>query len=378
MKTRLYVQDLPLRDFTGPDRDTYLRAIPADFLVSLKLTSPAPPLSTRLDSLKRLVLQSRRLETFHYEDKGQGTRFSFAGDERLPAFKELALKSYDWAHSSEEVKRHWDFSRLESLQLISVPIYNFLSSVHPGELAGLKELTCEDWSAHLHDKRTEATLALYLLVKRHIRALRTLSITCHTQQFDLDAILAHGPTLQELSFRDHVGFRDDDRRCPTLRPSDIVHLARHLPYVHTLELDMDARRCNPSDFLRALCTFPNLHTLTLHVQTVLRPLDEVQPGYDRDLAAASQTFGFLLHWRQEYSGSRGFRRVVINVGGWRPVMVRRLGQAWRRQNSMGIFAERCFVLDRGPTARDVVMREERCVESRMSPEPTGYESDMEL
>jgi hypothetical protein len=377
-RTRLYVEDLPVRVFTGPDSDTYLRAIPADFLVSLKLASPAPPLSTRLDSLKRFLVHCRRLEIFHYEDRGQGTRFNFGAGERLPAFKELALKSYDWAHTADQVRRHWDFGRLQRLHLISVPIDNFLCSVSPADLAGLKELACEDWSAHLHDKRTEATLKLYHVVKTHIRALRSLCVTCHTRLFRLDAILAHGRTLQELSFRDHVGFRDDDRPCPTLRPADVVCLANNLPHLHTLELDMDARQCNPSDFLRAVCIFPRLHTLTLHVQTVLRPLDDVEPGTDRDFAATAQAINALMMWRHHFSTGRGFRRIVINVGGWRPVMVRRLGRAWRRQNQKGIFAERCFVLERDGASCRMSIREERCVEGRPSPESADYDSDMDV
>ncbi|KAM0280138.1 hypothetical protein ACHAQH_004210 [Verticillium albo-atrum] len=372
-KTKLHVQGLPLREFEGHLRDTYVRAIPTDLLTTLKLASPAPPLTTRLNSLKQLLLLSRRLEIFHYEDRGQGTNFKFAPSERMPAFKELVLKSYDWNHTREDVARNWDFSKLESLDLVSVPIFNFLVSVNFHDLANLQRLHCEDYSAHqLTDKRQDATQGLYLLVKKHIRALQTLSLTCHVSAFPLDGILAHASTLQVLRFRDHVGFGEEDRRCPTLWPADLEILGHRLPFVHTLEIDMDIALCDPPEFLRAICAFKKLHTLTLHVQTVLHPLEVVHPGMDRDHDAAMRTFGYLMQCKQDAEarappghGPRPWRRMTINVGGWRRFMVRRFSAAWRRQNEQGVFAERCFVLERnGDNSGHMTFREERSVETR--------------
>lgn len=371
--TKLHVQGLPLREFEGHLRDTYVRAIPTDLLTTLKLASPAPPLTTRLNSLKQLLLLSRRLETFHYEDRGQGTNFKFSPSERMPALKELVLKSYDWNHSREDVNRNWDFSRLESLDLVSVPIFNFLVSVNFSDLANLQRLHCEDYSAHqATDKRQDATRGLHLLVKKHIRALHSLSLTCHISSFPLDGILAHASTLRSLRFRDHVGFGEEDRRCPTLWPADLETLGRQLPFVHTLEIDMDIALCDPPEFLRAICAFKKLHTLTLHVQTVLHPLEIVHPGMDRDHDAAVRTFGYLIQCKQDLEaravpgcGPQPWRHMTINVGGWRRAMVRRFSAAWRRQNEQGVFAERCFILERdGGSSGRLTFREERCVETR--------------
>ncbi|TDZ38342.1 hypothetical protein C8035_v007285 [Colletotrichum spinosum] len=370
-QTKLFVEHLPLREFEGQLRDTYVRAIPTDLLVSLKLASPAPPLTTRLNSLKQLLLLSRRLETFHYEDRGQGTNFKFAPGERLPPLRDLVLKSYDWNHSKDDTFAHWDFTRLESLQLRSVPVFNFLSSVDFTHLTGLRLLHCEDFSAHLVDKRQEATGGLYLLVANHIKALETLSITCHIQLFPLDGILRHGNSLQVLRFRDHMGFGEEDRRCPTLWAEDIATLAQGLPHVHTLEVDMDVALCDPPEFLRAICSFRSLHTLTLHVQTVLHPLEVVHPGMDRDYDAALRTFQFLLHEKQLANSELPWKQITINVGGWSKAMVRRFSTAWRRQNENGVFAERCFVLEKKECGQ-MAYREEMSVEGRSStttPEP---------
>jgi len=360
---KLFVEDLPLRSFEGKQQDTYLRAIPSEFLVSLKLAHPTPPLTARLRSLKQLLLASRRLQTFHYRDRGIGTNFSFVGSERLPAFEELALRCYDWNHNSQEAAAHWDFSRIRSLTLVSVPIFNFLASVSFPDFAQLHTLHAEDFSAHLSDRRVDATNGLYILIKNHIRSLQHLQITCHTALFPIDAVLAHSSSLRTLSLRDHVGFDHDDRTCPTLQPSDLALLSAHLSGVHTLELDMDI--AEPADrlaFLRALCVFPALHTLTLHMQTLLLRDRDATSGPDPDRDAAARLFAFLVRNREDNhrTAAPNWRRVTAIVGGWRPeAMVRRLGQRWREHHSRGMFAERCFVVEREGGVGKLVFREEK-------------------
>ncbi|KAI0012022.1 F-box domain-containing protein [Xylariaceae sp. FL0662B] len=352
-RTRLYIENLSLRDFDGNLYDTCLHTIPTHCLFSLKMESPTPLLSKHLDSLKRLLLESRHMHTFHYDDRGQGTRFCLAGNERLPAFEDLALRSYDWDHSTDLVRKHWDFSRIRRLKLVDVPMFQFLTSVPFSELRGLHTLHYEDFSAHLPDRRQEATRHLYSLV-RQIRALHTLRVTCHTNLFPVDGLLRHAASLRVLRFRDYVGFGDEERRCPTVSAGDLALLARHLVHLHTLELDLDAAVRDPADFARALCSFPRLDTLAFHTQTVLRPLDEVPAGADRDYEVAERTFAALVRGKK---GTPAWRRITINVGGWRRVMVRRVSAAWREQNRRGVYAERCFVMERGALGRMVVKEE---------------------
>ncbi|KUI72692.1 hypothetical protein VM1G_08109 [Cytospora mali] len=379
--TRLYVEELPLRDFEGELRDIYIRAIPVDLLVSLKTAFPTPPLVTRLNSLKHLLIAARHLEVLRFEDRGQGTQFDFAPHERLPAFRELSLQSYDWRHTAQEVSEHWDFSRIASLELISVPMYSFLSSVDFHDLAGLRTLHCEDFSAHHHpDSRGEATRGLHTLIKTHIRALEALQVTVHVQDFPITAVLAHGATLTTLRLRDHTGFDEEDRVCPTLSTAQVSLLALHLPRLRVLELDMDAAETDARAFLRAVCGFQSLHTLTLHVQTVLRPFHGAGVylgGPDRDFEAALWTFRFLM--RNKALGSGRWQSITINVGGWKRVLVRRLSAAWRSLNEKGIFAERCFVMDLagGPAGGRMYIREEFPVEAsrHVTPEFEGQDGE---
>ncbi|KAH8196268.1 hypothetical protein TruAng_009570 [Truncatella angustata] len=328
-----------------------------DRIQRLSTVSPAPPLTNRLESLKQLLLRSRNLETFFYQDRGQGTHFTFSEDETLPSFKELVLRSYDWGHTETEVEDHWDFSSIRLLRLIDVPIFEFLRSVPFEDLTDLHTLQCDDFSAHLAaDRRQEATRGLYCLVKK-IRSLRDLEFTCHTQHFPLDALFHHGKSLHHLRIRDHVGFSDEDRRCPTIWPADLAALSQKMVKLETLELDMDTAYCDPPLFLEAICNFPRLHTLTLHVQTVLRALEVVHPDVDRDYEAAMRNFRALVRGKMGVS----WRSITINVGGWKQHMVRRLSEAWRTQNAQGVYAERCFVLKRS-AAGEITLREEMSFE----------------
>ncbi|CAF3432964.1 hypothetical protein FGSG_08925 [Fusarium graminearum PH-1] len=361
--TQLHIENLPLRrEYENNLLETFIRSIPAELLTSLKLANSTPVLSTRLNSLKQLVVQARQLATLCYEDRGQGTCFNFSPGEKLSPINNLLLRSYDWQHTAEDVAEHWDFSGIQSLELISVPIFNFLKSVCLQDFSELHTLHAEDYSAHLSDKREDATVALNVLIKDHIKALEVLNITCHTQLFQLDAIAAHRNSLRVLRFRDHVGFSEDDQRCPTLPPSGLAGLGQQLKFVHTLELDLDTRLCDPFTFLRAVCAFPAVHTLTLHVQTMIQPLDEVAPGIDRDYEAAMKTFQLLVQEKQRLGVCTPWKHIAVNVGGWKRVMIRRLGGIWRRRNNMGIYAERCFVLERDTQSGKIAVHEEVCAE----------------
>ncbi|OTB07343.1 hypothetical protein M426DRAFT_20051 [Hypoxylon sp. CI-4A] len=359
-RTEIHVENLPLIGNNDPFHAIYVSlVIPTSNIVSLKMASPIRPLTTHLGLLKQLLLASRQIRTFHYEDRGQGTQLSFDGNERLPAFEELSLRSYDWNHDSHEVHKHWDFSRLKSLTLIDVPMFQFLNSVPRSELRQLQVLQCEDYSTHLPNRRQEATKDLHMLVLS-IHALDRIRIVCHTDLFPISGLIHHAASLRVLSFSDYTGFGDERRRCPTMRPEDLAVLARALVKLQALELDMDVALCDPGLFLDALCDFPRLDTLDLHTQTMIKPFDAtVYSGLDRDLAAAMKTFSALV------AGKKGnaWKKITINVGGWKPVMVRRISQLWRDRNRYGVFAERCFVLEKNGDTGELTVREEMGVDN---------------
>ncbi|CCE33460.1 uncharacterized protein CPUR_07385 [Claviceps purpurea 20.1] len=361
---KVSIQSLPLGGSQQDLPQSLLDPVLAKRLVCLQLAKPMPPLTTRVDTLKRLLVQCSALETLEYEDLGRGTSFTFSEGECLPAVSKLALKSYDWTHSADEVARHWNMAALRSLSLVSVPVYNFLGSVCPRDLCHLTCLRVHDSQTTSLERQEAATRWLHDLVKNYIATLHILDITCHTRLFPVEAITKHGRSLREVRFRDHLGFQHDDAQCPTLSPRDIAKLGATLPFVHTLELDMDYRLCSPPEFLQALSTFPRLQNLTLHVQTLLRESDAPDEASrdrlrDQDCESAMQTFSFLLRQRDRTNPDVPWRHMTINVGGWRRVMLRRTGSEWRRKNACGLYAERCFVLQRGEGGQ-YTFREDMC------------------
>ncbi|KAH7018281.1 F-box domain-containing protein [Microdochium trichocladiopsis] len=359
-RVRLAIEDLPLEDYTGQNQDAYLQAIPAPLLVSLKAETRFPLRTPQLDSLKSLLIKSRGLETFHYNDNGQGTRFAFRSGERLPPIQELELRSYDWNHTSAEAGAHWDFSRLRTLVLVDVPLNQFLSTVPASALSQITSLECGDFNPGSPAVRRTATALLASLINQ-IEELQELKITCQTSELPVSVLTAHGQTLRSLRFRDHVGFAEDDIWCPTMAIDDLMSLSQRMPVLESLEVDLEVRQYHgyPSKFLSGLCRFPQLKRLTLHVQTLVNPFDEdVDMDNDKDMEAAEDMCNYLVvekarqHQQNGRSGIPGWDQITINVGGWGPVQVRRLSEAWRERNEQGIFAERCFVFERQPLNSD--------------------------
>ncbi|KAJ2993744.1 hypothetical protein NUW58_g1750 [Xylaria curta] len=338
---KLYIENLPLQDFRSERHNPYLRAIPTEILVSLMMATPAPPLTARVESLKDLLLSSRRLETFWYDDRGQGTRFEFSDNERLPAFKELSLRSYDWNHSSAAVGRHWDFSEIRCLSMVDVPLGLFLSSISFADFRRLETLRLVDFNTHLPDRRLDITRSQYFLIKQ-IQGLIDLDIICQTESFPIDGILKHGHSLRVLRFRDYTGFGDEHRRCPTIKLEALDVMARELVNIRTLELDMDEGCCESHYFLLALCNFHQLNTLTLHTQTSLNPAMDMDTSVDHDRKRAMEIFSLLIQGKQ----AALWRSITINVGGWKPIMARRFSAPWRELHTRGVYAERCFIMEK--------------------------------
>ena len=319
---RLYIDNFTPMNPMGETRKTRPVTPKPDIsksLVSLKMASTNVPHSvSALQILKKLLLRAPLLETFHYIDsrapRVPGRQFNFEGDQRLPAFKNLTLKNYDWKHDAGEVKLHWDFSRIRSLALLMIPVYKFLESVPYSDLAQLQHLHAENYSeaTEYHDPR-RATKKLQELIKDHIKALQTLDIACILPKFSIDAILVHAKSLKSLAFRDHADFSNPHRHRRVLNTESLTILSKSMTLLETLEIDMD-HTIFPEEWLSALCRFPRLHTLVLHTQTVVQTDSNHRPGQDPDLTRAYDTFTTLVRQRPV---TTKWQRVVINVGGWR-------------------------------------------------------------
>lgn len=364
---KVHVKDLPLLQppILGSPED-YFELLPSRQLGSLSLALPMPPLISRLDPLRWLLVKASNLESFHYHDRGQGTSFWFEKGERLPAYKHLTLQSYNWTHSAQEVQEHWQMHNLQSLGLIDVPIANFLRSINATDLNKLQSIQFDDKPSYLdensEEQRRDATKLMQNLMTNVIEALESVKITCNMDLFDIESLLCHADTLRNLRLRDHIGFEDDYVRCPCLHPRQIVMMAEKLNDLETLEVDMDMTLSDPVEFLRGVVQFRSLRDLELHVQTVISPDEDVFDNRDRDFDAALSALRLLAQDR-EARGLEPLRKMTVNVGGWRPILVRRLSATWKKKNALGIFAERCFVFEKKDMGVLYGFREEVCHEA---------------
>lgn len=235
------------------------------------------------------------------------------------------------------------------------------------------------------------------LIREHIRSLAHLDITCNLRQFPIQAIIRHRDSLQYLRFRDRIGFEeDDDVLCPTLPVCDLSAIASALTHLRTLELDMDTDHCDPAEFLHTIGEFGNLRELTIHTQAVAssascsshspwfsytadKEIDEVTSNAAAHDSAMCMALGLLkqLTRRQaknsiaagQHDTTPLLRKVTVNIGGWKPVLLRRVASSWRRRNRRGIFAERCLVLERAPFQSSFSMTELVASEPRLSNSP---------
>ncbi|KAG4218761.1 hypothetical protein PC116_g32759, partial [Phytophthora cactorum] len=99
--------------------------------------------------------------------------------------------------------------------------------------------------------------------------------------------------------------------------------------------------------------------LVLHTHTLWQAWEAADQGGDRDYKAAVQTLSTLTDNKR---GS-AWQDIVLNVGGWKPVMVRRLGQAWQEKNKQGIYAERCFEIKRDEETGQYVLWENHAIDN---------------
>jgi hypothetical protein len=103
-----------------------------------------------LEILTEAVANCRKLETIKLaktqdEDSPLDNFFLPGSDVRFPAVRNLSLEDYAWPPKSAISHNFWNFSKIENLSLIRVPLLNFLrnSTFISDGVMGLKELTIE-------------------------------------------------------------------------------------------------------------------------------------------------------------------------------------------------------------------------------------------
>ncbi|KAK4215835.1 hypothetical protein QBC37DRAFT_114833 [Rhypophila decipiens] len=340
-KIKIHIEGLPLGALDGKHADLYRSVIPSQSLVSLETTVQHPTAvcaaEPHLPSLKELLLASKSLEVFRYRDNEKTpTRFYFDQGERLPAFKELTLRSYDWTHGVEEAALHWDFSKIRSLELVSVSAFNFFSSVscRLGDFANLHTLRVDDSGIIQHHHRSngdesreqsqEAAAAsiIHSLIRDHIHALHSLHLTVDIASFPIDALLRHSGTLKRLIFRHHHQAFSTTTTADHLLLSvtSLGRLARSMTRLESLEIDINVFHPSLGKFQGQMWKLKRLRNLTL-ITCIKTVAGHAQfPDGDDEICAEERILDILRRSRGRRMRSRK-TGPLLPVATWETVVV---------------------------------------------------------
>lgn len=132
-------------DQSVPGAVSQIRSIPAANLVSFEVSATGQSgYHTSPHAFQEFLVVSTRLETLK-------SRFMLPfhpGNGRLPPIKSLTLPAMSWNYSPEEVRRIWNFSRLQDLDIPGHLLRPFLKSVPPEDLTKLKRLRVDESCWH--------------------------------------------------------------------------------------------------------------------------------------------------------------------------------------------------------------------------------------
>ena len=234
-------------------------------------TAPMDVSLTHIMELKKILLASPNMESFdmistHCRDVG--VDWDIREGEKLPPFKDLKLRDICWYFSPVEAVTFWDWSRITHLRMTGVDIIDFLRTVPPEYLSGLRTFETDCWGS---EKDMEEANKLLCNLVNKMAALQRLQMRClmrsHLNQC-FSAIINHGRNLRSLSLR---GFHRSDED-PQLYSVPLIECLKALcsacPYLTELEIDIKLKvgAKGRSDLSTTLASFRNLRELKLHAQ----------------------------------------------------------------------------------------------------------------
>ena len=271
---------------------------------------------THVVELKRMLLASPNMETFDMISKHSGNvgiDWDIRDGEKLPPFKDLTLQDICWYFSPIEAVTFWDWSRISHLRMTGVHIIDFLRTVTPEYLSGLRTFETDCWG--LEDGAEEGNKLLCNLVNG-IATLERLQMRC-TMRSHLDrcfpAIIKQGRSLRSLSLRDFHRPDEDPQLYSVLPIEHLNALCDACPNLSILDIDIKLNvdgKCR-SVLSTTLASFRNLRELELHACMpystsytdmmlawgIATPV--VEP-WIKDLVSAKQGLGFdVLHFSVE-------------------------------------------------------------------------------
>jgi len=207
-----------------PGAVSQIRSIPATNLRSFKVSALGQSgYYTSPHAFQDLLVASTRLETL---------KFLFIlpfhpGSGRLPPIKSLALPTMPWNYSPDDVKRIWNFSRLQDFDIPGHVLRPFLESVPLEDLNQLKRLRVDDscWPSGWPDpveqySKDEALTRLLSKLLQNRCDFQELDIRCLLGLFDMSLITKQGHSMMALKLLDLAGF-EGEGIFPTISLNDL-------------------------------------------------------------------------------------------------------------------------------------------------------------
>lgn len=275
---------------------------------------------THLIELKKMLLASPNMETFdmkYINREDVGTDWDIRDGEKLPPFKKLTLWDICWCFSPVEAVTFWDWSRITHLRMVGVHIINFLRTVPPKYLSGLRTFETNCWGA---EEGVEEANDLLCNLVNNIATLERLEMRVimrsHLKRC-LAAIGNHGRSLRYLSLRDFK-WPLQDPRLPSVFPieyfKDLCSACPHLCRLEigiTLNVGVKGR----SILLNALASLRNLRELVLETKLSFPS----PPSLDTDdiFTMRGKVESTVAPWiKQLVSAKKGlpFDRLILHVG----------------------------------------------------------------
>lgn len=224
---------------------------------------------TNIMELKRILLASPNMETFDMvseHSRNVGVDWDIRDGEKLPPFKDLKLRDICWYFSPLEAVTFWDWSRIAHLRMTGVHIIDFLRTVTPEYLSGLRTFKTDCWCS---EKDLEEASNLLCNLVNNITALQKLQMRClmrsHLNQC-FSAIINYGRNLRSLSLRDFHR-PDEHPQLYSVLPIEYLRaLCSACPCLTRLDIDvkLNVGAKGRSVLSSNLASFRNLRVLKLH------------------------------------------------------------------------------------------------------------------
>jgi len=247
--------------------------IPPSQLVSLDLGYWQPKRTTLDEShavnvaiLKSSLLANTNLKVLRYtvEDAdmhifgGDCIPFpTFTRNQKVPAFRELTIPSYQWNHSTAEVESSWNFKELRYLDIRGVPLYPFFSSINFSDFGNLRVLKIGDFSwSRSEDLRAQGVSLLeeFLLTVPNLEEFYMTSWRTGDLTQGAMEVLSY---LKVLEFRETIliGEEPENDAGSVFDIAGLEKLGKWHPFLEELAVEIDPKSDEVSPFPN---TFPLL------------------------------------------------------------------------------------------------------------------------